>query len=1084
MPPSGGGSVLDRPFRLIAFDWDGTAVHDRREEAVALGRVLRELAARDVLIFVVTGTHFGNLDRPWLRSLPPSARRRLTLATNRGSEIWGFDEQGNAVLLGRRIATPEEDRSLTEAAELLAAELEARGLKIGRIYDRLNRRKIDLIPEPDWADPPKSRIGPLLEAVQARLRKAGLRGLDEALERAAEAARSRGLPEARITTDAKHIEIGLTDKGDAVDWMMRERAAPRGLGPSDVLVAGDEFGLLDGVPGSDARMIRPSTRGAVFVSVGPEPGGVPPEVIPLGGGPPRFLELLGRQVALREGPCGPDLPGPPPSDPEWLLVEEGFQLVREHEIESLFAVSNGHIGVRGSLEEGTSLSRPATFVAGIFGRDPRPGAVPELFTGPDWVGRALIVEGEPLVPENVENLEHRRVLDLRQGILQREWVCRDRAGRVTRVRSLRLASMADRRILFDSAVVTPLNYGGRIRLESALRPASPRDEVLLRRPQEGERPALLGVRPPGGSAAVAFAVVGRLTAPWGEVRSPAGFRDEGAVTFWEAEAEMGRSWRLDRFAAAITSRETDDPVREAERRLAEALAADAEDLAARHVAAWSFRWEDAEVAPEGSAADARALRFAVYHLIGAADPEDPGVSVGARGLTGGVYKGHVFWDTETFMAPFYAYTHPDSARALLLYRHRTLEAARRRARAFGYRGALYAWESADSGEDTTPPYVVAPDGEVIRILSGEQEHHISADVAYAVDLYRRVTGDEEFFTRAGAEILFETARFWKSRVEPGEDGLLHIRHVVGPDEYHEDVDDDAYTNGMARWNLEAAADAAEALQERHSGVWRRLADRLELGLDELRGWREAAARLYTGWDPQTGLFEQFRGYFGLEFIDPSEYVGRTLPLDVLLGRERVRRSQIIKQADVLMLIHLLWDRFPPEVREANYRYYEPRTGHGSSLSPPVHAALAARLGRIEEAARYFRQTGEIDLADNMGNAAGGVHLAAQGGLWQAAVFGFAGLRPPSPQPGGVDTEDAIVLDPHLPPAWRSLRFALRWRGRRVVVTVAPSRVRLEVKGGAEVPVAVGNGASPEAVVPGREALWERRREGVWRREVA
>lgn len=1075
MPPPDCGSVLDRPFRLIAFDWDGTAVADRREEATALGRLLGELTARDVLVFVITGTHFGNLDRPWWRSLPPLSRRRLTLATNRGSEVWGFDAQGDPALLWRRVATPEEERRLTEAAELLAAELEARGLAVGRVYDRLNRRKIDLIPLPEWADPPKFRIAELLEAVRARLRGAGLRGLDEVLERAAAAARSRGLPEARLTTDAKHVEIGLTDKGDAVDWMMRELAAPRGLGPSELLVAGDEFGLLDGVPGSDARMIRPSTRGAVFVSVGPEPGGLPPEVIPLGGGPPRFLELLGRQLALREGPCGPDLPGPPPSDPEWLLVEEGFQLVREHEIESLFALSNGYVGVRGSLEEGTSLSRPATFIAGVFGRDPRPGSVPELFAGPDWLGRALVVEGESLLPETAENLEHRRVLDMRQGILRREWICRDRAGRVTRVRSLRLASMADRRVLFDSAVVTPLNYGGRIRLESTLRPASSLDEVLVRRPQEGDRPALLAVRPPGGGPAVAFAAAGRLTAPWGEVRAPSGVREGGHGTFWELEAEMGRSWRLDRFVAACTARDAEDPAGEAERRLAAAVAEGAEALTARHVAAWATRWADAEVAPEGSPADARALRFAVYHLIGAAQPEDPGTSVGARGLTGAVYKGHVFWDTETFMLPFYAFTHPEAARALLLYRYRTLDAARRRARAFGYRGALYAWESADSGEDTTPPYVIAPDGEVIRILSGEREHHISADVAHAVDLYRRVTGDEEFFLCAGAEILFETARFWESRAEPGGDGLLHIRCVVGPDEYHEDVDDDAYTNGMARWNLEAAADAAEEFRERHPGAWGRLADRLGLGPDEPRRWREAAARLYTGLDPRTGLFEQFRGYFGLEFIDPAAHAGRTLPLDVLLGRERVRRSQVIKQADVLMLIYLLWDRFPPEVREANYRYYEPRTGHGSSLSPPVHAALAARLGRVEEAARYFRQTAEIDLANNMGNAAGGVHLGAQGGLWQAAVFGFAGLRP---------SGEGLVLDPHLPAGWTSLRFAVRWRGRRVVVTAVPPRVRLEVEGGEDLPVAVGDGAPSEVVGPGREAFWERRGEGVWRREVA
>ena len=373
-----------------------------------------------------------------------------------------------------------------------------------------------------------------------------------------------------------------------------------------------------------------------------------------------------------------------------------------------------------------------------------------------------------------------------------------------------------------------------------------------------------------------------------------------------------------------------------------------------------------------------------------------------------------------------------------MYRFHTLPAAREKAHTIGYRGALYAWESAGTGRETTPPFVLAPDGRVVQVLAGQQEHHISADVAYGVWQYWQATGDD-FFVRAGAEIVLETARFWASRGSIGTDGRYHIRQVIGPDEYHEGVDDDAYTNGMAQWNLERGVETAQLLQDRWPERWRDLAERLHLEAGELREWDRLAKAMYTGFDPQSGLFEQFRGYFGLEDIDLAAYEPRTVPLDVLLGPERIARSKVVKQPDVVMLIYLLWDRFPPEVREANFRYYEPRCGHGSSLSPSIHALVAARLGDLALAERYFRQAEEIDLADNMGNAAGGVHAAALGGLWQAAVFGFAGLRPRT---------DGLSVDPHLPEHWSSLRFAAKWRRQSVLATVTgqPPAAEIQIEG--------------------------------------
>ena len=414
-------------------------------------------------------------------------------------------------------------------------------------------------------------------------------------------------------------------------------------------------------------------------------------------------------------------------------------------------------------------------------------------------------------------------------------------------------------------------------------------------------------------------------------------------------------------------------------------------VVAAHEAAWTSRWRCSDVEVDGDADAQHALRFALYHLNSAANPADERVSIGARALTGDDYHGHVFWDTEIFLLPFYTLTWPEAARALLMYRFHTLDGARAKAARMGWRGALYAWESADTGAEMTPEQVIGPDRQVIDVLCGKQEQHISADVAYAVWQYWQATGDEGFLLDAGAEIMLETGRFWSSRAQPEADGHCHIRGVIGPDEYHEHIDDNAYTNVMARWNIRRALDVAALLRERWPARWASLSSRLGLEDAELKQWRNVAETMATGLDPKTGLFEQFAGYFALEDIDLADYAGRSVPMDVVLGRERTQRSQVVKQADVVALLGLLPEEFAGDTATANFRYYEPRCGHGSSLSPAMHGLVAARLGDTEMALRFFRQTAAIDLADTHVAIDGGVHIAALGGVWMMAVFGFAGL---------------------------------------------------------------------------------------------
>lgn len=289
----------------------------------------------------------------------------------------------------------------------------------------------------------------------------------------------------------------------------------------------------------------------------------------------------------------------------------------------------------------------------------------------------------------------------------------------------------------------------------------------------------------------------------------------------------------------------------------------------------------------------------------------------------------------------------------------------------------------------------------------------------------------------GAEIVLQAARFWASRGQLEADGIYHIRHVIGPDEYHEDVDDNAFTNLMAAWTLRRGADVAELLKDRWRDHWLQLGDRIQLSESEVSVWPKLADLVATGFDSSTLLFEQFAGYFSKEHVDLKQFEPRFTAVDVILGHERVRHTDIVKQADVVLAIYLLWNQFPSEVREANFRYYEPRTAHGSSLSPSIHALVAARLGDMALARRYLKQSAEIDLGNTMGNASGGVHAAALGGLWQAIVFGIGGFS---------TTTDAVTFLPRLLPEWRRVSFPLRWRDHRVQVAMEQETFQVSVAG--------------------------------------
>jgi len=296
-------SQLRRPFRIIAFDWDGTAVENRSADARPVAVRIEELLKLGVPIVVITGTNFNNIDKQFSSLISGPHKRNLYVLTNRGSEVYGFDENSKPVLIYRRNASATEDLLLTKIAQALRDYVRyLGGPKIDIVYNRLNRRKIDMIPEPDWADPPKSRIGDLLQATEHRLRAGGIPGgIKQLFDLAEKVSRAFGLEGAKLTSDVKFIEVGLTDKADSINWVLQHLAPKVGARPGDILFAGDEFGPIAGFEGSDFRMVTPEAKGSVFVSVGPEPAGVPGEVIHMGGGPANFERLLNQQIEVHRG---------------------------------------------------------------------------------------------------------------------------------------------------------------------------------------------------------------------------------------------------------------------------------------------------------------------------------------------------------------------------------------------------------------------------------------------------------------------------------------------------------------------------------------------------------------------------------------------------------------------------------------------------------------------------------------------------------------------------------------------------------------------------------------------------------------
>lgn len=676
--------------------------------------------------------------------------------------------------------------------------------------------------------------------------------------------------------------------------------------------------------------------------------------------------------------------------------------------ESFFTIGNGYLMTRGSFEESRQGEIRATFVNGAFVAPP--GELPLLGAVPDWTGFEFTVDGERFDLDARRPAGYHRELDLADGVITRSVLWRGAETGTVRVDFRRVLPLDRPHLAAMEVTIEALTDDVEISFSTGIAVDIPSPTFPV------WNPLAMAIDATGGRASYrSVDDVHTLEVRWRiDCTPPLRPIDETRHPRHLASVTIPVGSRLV-VTKHVTYQMDRDPGPAPE---LPAPGTPFVDLANGSARAWARRWKTSKVTVEGDPQAELAFDYAAFQLIGAAPPGDRGAGIGAR-IGGFGYRHHVFWDTDIFVAPYFALTQPDLARTHLGYRYDGLPGARKKAARYGRRGAFYAWEAAGDGDEVTPDWSSPKYGEPVRIWTGEIEEHITADVAWCADHYWRWTGDDRFMETEGAEMIIDGATYWMSRVESEGDGL-HLRDVIGPDEYHIHVDDNFYTNLFAAWQLRRAGRVESWLRSFSPERADALLSRLGVTPADLDAYAAAADRVVLH-RRDDGVWEQHQGFFDLEEIDLTRFEPRVHSVYDLLGEQRMQRTAVIKQPDVLMAMTLL----PEEAdragsAEANWSYYEPKADHGSSLSLSFHALLAARMKEPQLGYELFRRAVAIDFEDSMGNGSDGIHTACQGGLLLTGLFGFAGLGLEDGRP---------VTHPSLPDHWRSMSFTILHRGR-------------------------------------------------------
>jgi 1,2-alpha-glucosylglycerol phosphorylase len=756
---------------------------------------------------------------------------------------------------------------------------------------------------------------------------------------------------------------------------------------------------------------------------------------------------------------------------------------------SNYMIGNGYLGYRGTFSHNRAADRVACVLTDTY--DNADGKWKELATAPN----GLFTEFKPTSAASAslweaENaVDYRRTLDFRYG----EWIARGTGPESgISLQEERFCSCADLHLITSRMLITaekPISIEVWTGIDGAVWSLNGDHYSSISPREEGEQLEISCVTGEHRYDVIVREYATLLRDDGSEVRAGRVVRGEREIyRVFPVDLPAGRSVTLYKYVGLFSTNDLRDvsvvtsnaergprPLRDAVQEAAVTTVTRAanqswDELRAAHRAVWDRRWEAADISIAGDDLAQTVVRYNMYHNFIATPAHADHLPIGARGLSCQAYQGAAFWDQEIFNLPMFLFTEPEIARRILIYRYRTLDGARKKARDLGYRGAYYAWVSGDTGEEICPSYFFRDviSGRRIRNHFNDWQIHISPDIAYTIWKYVYVTGDGDFLEDYGAEILFEIARFLVSRTHYRKDlDRYEVIRVLGPDEYHENVDNNFFTNYQIRFVARYAAQVYNELEKGSPAVLGRLQRTIGLSSVERDDWEDLAQRIHVpAADPETGLIEQFERFFDLEDTRPEIIRERLLDQGEYWGWPNgvAVETQVSKQADVVQLFVLHPQAFDRNVMRANWEYYEPRTQHGSSLSYAVYATCAAWLEHMDEAYRYFIRSCTVDLyntgkAVSGGTFIGGIHTAACGVAWQIVVNGFLGMYV---------TEAGFGFNPRLPPGWREVSLGLKRGGDRVRLTVNRDEMTVRADAGNSSTLEVCLGDERHKLGPGDE----------------
>lgn len=695
----------------------------------------------------------------------------------------------------------------------------------------------------------------------------------------------------------------------------------------------------------------------------------------------------------------------------WLLEERAFSPLYINKYESIMAQGNGYMGLRASLEEDYTKTARGLYIGGLYNKADKT-EIRELPNCPDITAFRIFLNGEEFNLLQGKPESYNRSLNLLNGELTRLITWKSSDGSSFSICTKRFVSLHDKRLIVHRVEITPLSGDSEIIVETGIngRMTNEGAQHFYEVEKKVINSRIMSYKARTYESETALHIQSVLSCD--ATQSFAAKRRQIYSTVKKTQPK-GTAFVLTKksYIACLPNGEIDEEKNV--RQLSEYESIKYDELLALSKSKWDAYYKQAGISLKSSnPLDEQAVNFALYHL-NIMCPNNPEYSIAAKGLTGEGYKGHVFWDTEVFLLPFYLYTAPERAKNLLIYRFNTLLKAKEASQAKGYSGALFPWESALTGEEETPEFAAIniKTGKQERVWAAEKEHHIVADIGYAVILYYKATDDEQFMRAMGLPLLIECAAFWVSR---GAliNGKYHILDVIGPDEYTEHVDDNAYTNYMARYVVESAVEYGRKYG--YTADYDRFTDFI--------------ARLYVPEPNEAHVVPQDSTFLEKPVIDITAYKEAEIKQLILSDytRHEVVNMQVLKQADVVMLIYMLPLLFDKETAENSFRYYEDKTVHDSSLSMSIHSIVAADFD-LPLAYICFRKGAEIDLGNNPYSSSDGIHAASIGAIWLSLVMGFGGI---------CDKGDTLRINPRMPTEFESLTFPFVYKKARMIISIA------------------------------------------------